>query len=1606
MTDAGYMALLPNWWSRKWAQAKLAEFSGTQLEESFKLLSRGAFERVSADGSRPVYCYGEKTSTKLRSERYSPNDRQRIIGIIRQDPRWIGDLQKGVMNGELWEKLQGAGLSPALTDYDELSTAGMLLRSQKIVCNAAALLFTAWLVSCDPALMFAWRGLNLYSELQIPRLPVKPIPSAGASLIRITLPDAPESVDARQEAVSSAQGRGAILNRWASLPLTLAWLKKLLPGRGDLSKADELAGKLTDLKADAKSDGTTLTAVLPEAEGPGRTVSLFIESFDYWSRNRLGSYFTARGEECVSLAKNLLSPELGSALDRMCGGRLQGGSGSSTGDTLRDSADPAAQALALRAAAAMSKYPRLMLYWRGFDILAYAGYHQRTGSGLPNQRSRSSRRYGPYDADYSGKPTGSGMLCDLKAPDDGAGRAPDLPGSAPWAESWIEGFDLLGFDDVAGAAMAALREGRAGDIIPDPEHNLLRCEITDELGGKLTVQIPFAVWSEKERGTAEALLYLNPGRLQELRDGVISADLQRLFGRYGLRLLPEAYDGSYKGNEEARRTAFKARVLAALIKTTQVLTDDPLLLLRWRGIDVSDASLFEKDRISPAAILEACAPGSRARDFIRLFVPDLHGAPVADAAILISEGIIGQPSWDAKGGVKVICREEKGRKTLLLVMRKFTCREAADIADWLDRRYSVFQKIADGRIPGEFEEMVSGTGAWSSGGELLLKGADVSGSAASDPLILAVILRLAAEIGLDPTLLFAWRGLPLGRVPLGEIRAELTGKSPDEPFLIAPPKKTDRYLQKTISRFEKDAEDDTPWWGGAWPDPDSEYSFHNNTIVRRTLSPAADSLSLSFLPNMQLLCCTVEGGKETRRLLMRMHDLDAPEKEQILKFFGKRPALAKALGQGYLDRSFGEFARSKRISILGTDHNDYIYLDGSGRTQEDYRNFIRALRRAALKDPAQMFLWRGIDVRRKLRLGGELPPLQEPDAEALRALEAASEEKRRGKGAAAPGGFISRSFGRRLIVRLAHDAVSGYLRDAKASRIREASFISGTMQTEISVWHGTTSFDRAVLRLDPFTEEEKETVLTELRNDPHALSLLQVGRLDEEFSKRLLSLGIPLMCGDSTSDRMGCSCRDSFGCVCRHEIALLKRTAQLIESDPALLFAMRGLDIRAELKKLGADRSPSAWMRPEALLRIHPELDEKDTEDETDEDVLHHLNRVSFAKIPSGLLGSAMRLLAPSPSGYAGADCKAEISKALDEARGCAREMIRSDTEITELPDFTRSPAIINGEGLVIDGGSPSPGTLFRITRETGDPWAQEYLLENSGFASVGDETAIPENIHAGYLGQAFIPRRDRSDFEEMHSLPAGCFNGRITAEVLDRAGTAAQAMYALCSVARKLVLAGAIMPCPMRTDDGKLSVIWIPCLMAHEVLTLTARIGMLGRKLLLGKALVPGSALGIKAEEMSDAGFGALSLGMFISDLVRKGFIRSVGHAQTAWNRISSETPELLLLMLGYWGRPDIAATSLARIESSLGQWLAPLFLGLTGMRPVIILGTSAGTDPDIADAEERLRKGGEQAIAEKEKAEDDEEGKKEGVPDDAAVEDDVSAEISLGFIDRDDGR
>ena len=1627
-----YKSLLPNWWSQAWAKAKLEEFSTEQLNDGCRLLSDGCFYYVSAGGRGPIHCYGMMSATKLRFERYSAPQKVRLRNLILNDREGCDDLRKGIMNEALWAKIREKYLLPNLAGFDTLSLSGRTNEPNISVYTAAELLYTAWLVSCDPALMFAWRGLNLYGDLGIQSITVKPLPSGAvpASNLRLPVPvnpvtapvsgnaapasgnagsaraepepgepggkkdvtDVSQSVNpaadtpaGNQSAGKDGQDRAEVIKRWASGTLMRRWLSGVLPRDADLKAAEELAPRLHGFGIKKLYGRMSLSAAVETPDGEMKEPSLIFSAQSYGA-SRLRSYLRGHEEDCFSLERNFLSGELSDIAERLVPGFADG-----SRDKVRESWDPAALALALRAASAMSKYPRLMFLFRGVSVTGIA-------EGIRKDALRGPGR------GWARRPgTGEDLSHGTDAA-GGAGDAPsDEPGSAPWARSWINGTTLPDDNENAGDARAALREGRAGGFSYDDRKHRIVCEIADEFGDRHTVTLSFGFYKPEERALLGALFYLNEKRLNELREGRITPALRTLFSDHGIKLLPD-------GHERVSVTPVSDQeklLLTVMIKASQLMSADPSLLLKWRGFDISDESTLDSRNISADALLGILAPGPFANRFIRLFVKDPLGAPLAEAGRLLSGKTIGAPVADGRGSVSLSFGRLKAKKTAVLALEPFTCAEVRELADCLDRHYGILQELGKGNYPGELDGIIRDAGAeLTRGGTLSVNGEDVTQEVSSDPAILAVIVRLAQELGKNPALLFAWRGLPLGRVSLGQIRAGLAGKTPDGPFLMAGPEKPDNYLQLSFTDEWSEPEDGMPWWA---------FNFLSSIAGRHSSGDekeeSGDDGVMHFLPNQHIFYTDVSDSSGRRRLYLALFEYTDHGMEVILNFFRQRPELAKALGQGYLDRSFRSFARLRNIPLLEVSYDEYVVRgDDYYCSNKDRITFARRMLPLLEKDPSLIFLSRGLDIKKKLGLGSDAP-LQEPEEEALSEFDGADSALRRGKGAAAEGGaddFLRKSFARRFIANLADDAIIGYQRDARASRICDAVFDSSERETDLDVRHGSTSSYTASLQLEPLTEEERQSVMRELKEDPNALSQLQVGKLDEGFVRRLQSLGIPLMCGESTGDLMWCSCDVSDNRVCRHEVALLKRTAQRILSDPPLLFLMRGFDIRKELGKLSAGLSvSSAWMTPQALFRIHPELDAKDTGDMLPEDALYHLNRASFAKVPSGLLRSAMRLIQESPAGYGGEDCKGALLRALDSARECARSMIRSDTGIETLPDFSRVQAEISADGHVRDYGNPPASARFMAGRDDSDPLSADYVRKELGVGADKLQRLSSGKAKAEFTGCAFVPPDNGFGFEEMHSLPSGVFNGKITAEVLDRAGTAAQAMYALCSLARKLLLADAVMPCPLRSTRGELSVMWIPCLLSHEVLTLTAHAGMLARRLLLGSVLVPDKSLGLKAEEMSDAGFGALSLGMFISDLVRKGFLRNMGHVQAAWNRAAAETPELILTTLSFWRYGGgISQAALERMESSLGQWLAPLFMGLGGMRPVLILGTAVGQDPDIASAEERLRAGGEQAIADAEKAEDKEAGNKEEDLENASVEEQVSAEISLGFIDRRDGR
>ena len=335
MTNDQYTSLLPNWWSMEWAQAKLGEFSEEQLKAGYDLICGGFFSHIIADGTGPVYCENASTSTKLRSVRYTTYQKQRLRQIIQEEPDGSGDLRRGTMSRALWEKLLSKRLAPCLTASDELSPKSYLARNmnnpEEPVYEAAVLLCSAWLVSCDPALMFAWRGLSLYDELSIPRFPIRPLPTGELPAARIDLPVSRDERLRNLESEKFGPGGTEIIMRWATGLPARTWLSSTLPAHSDLRTAEKLAPKLKNLSADARSGNTVLTADLALPDGSMQSPALSFDHLSSWSDSGLRSFFRIHQSDCLSIAENSLSNDAYTALERNCSGLFDGSQDRITG---------------------------------------------------------------------------------------------------------------------------------------------------------------------------------------------------------------------------------------------------------------------------------------------------------------------------------------------------------------------------------------------------------------------------------------------------------------------------------------------------------------------------------------------------------------------------------------------------------------------------------------------------------------------------------------------------------------------------------------------------------------------------------------------------------------------------------------------------------------------------------------------------------------------------------------------------------------------------------------------------------------------------------------------------------------------------------------------------------------------------------------------------------------------------------------------------------------------------------------------------------------------------------------------------------------------------
>ncbi len=710
---------------------------------------------------------------------------------------------------------------------------------------------------------------------------------------------------------------------------------------------------------------------------------------------------------------------------------------------------------------------------------------------------------------------------------------------------------------------------------------------------------------------------------------------------------------------------------------------------------------------------------------------------------------------------------------------------------------------------------------------------------------------------------------------------------------------------------------------------------------------------------------------------------------------------------------------------------DYYCRDGGeGEPCSHVAGLVVRMGHMVDNDPCWMFMWHGYNIRSKLGIRNA-PPEKMPDPPKPKAVRHRDIN---------PADYATTWWGQAFVAPFACNDNRDALRRAKSDITsgRMGKLTIGTRSGKVSGTDGKSrgTKGRVVMEFEQMSAPQKDELSAIFRKHPEYAGDFSVGTLPEGLSELMEKKRIPLWF-DYGKDAISCS---NYGCQwdgasdrCQHCLALALTFTKSVDADPALLFRLRGFNIDKAIKGLGVltrDIRAGVWMPYQKLMDRGHELDSSEEQAKTASDLLDHLNRVTYAKLPKGLLDSMLALM---PATVQGLSSKQGAREVLREVLACAKaaasEITSSSTRAKVLPDFPHGAVQFDA-----DGGQGFFDDLS-TTLEIVDGEGESSLLPDYYFDRIFDSLheAMDSFDSPGSLMKALASKRRASipvkarvfnygsyaphSFNEMHSGFAGLFNFKIDADVIASMPPQTYCAYLMLLLACKMISAGAVMPFPL--ECGKSPYVrWLPNLLSREVETLTAKAGSISRRLMAGTAV----RFGKGADGMSDLCFGASLLGIFIDDLVCKGF-KIWCDDKYDFGKIMARTPEFVALFMGSCpGEKAIAD----RLRKSVGDFIAPLYIAGSSMLPVLILENPYSDERSAMQAEEQIMKAGREDPAslldpsfklpdpEEAKAQAKGSRKKAGgrkaralAPDAATVyEDPHAAAIRAGFIDRESGR
>lgn len=250
--------------------------------------------------------------------------------------------------------------------------------------------------------------------------------------------------------------------------------------------------------------------------------------------------------------------------------------------------------------------------------------------------------------------------------------------------------------------------------------------------------------------------------------------------------------------------------------------------------------------------------------------------------------------------------------------------------------------------------------------------------------------------------------------------------------------------------------------------------------------------------------------------------------------------------------------------------------------------------------------------------------------------------------------------------------------------VRNLTLQGGTVQANVL---GSRSQPyRVFIQVPPLPRKQVDQLLDVLVTDPGVIARLLNRELDPTVSELARHLGIAVFPSRWKDLVMECSCPD-WAVPCKHLAAVIYVISREIDSNPFLVFTLRGVDLIQQLKTRGINIAHEAEADVPGLSALL--TDDGITDGEVQSD-LAALEKLVYASLPD-LAEPLLAVLTPRPVFYPEGDLRDVIQRILARAARHAGKALTgatpTGTSLISLHSSHRPRFTLNRDGSVVISG-------------------------------------------------------------------------------------------------------------------------------------------------------------------------------------------------------------------------------------------------------------------------------------------------------------------------------